>query len=374
MRILHWSELFWPDVGGVEVFSAALIPALQQRGHEFLAVSSHGSLDLPDEEVHGGIHIRRFPFRSSLEAKDLARIVEIQRQVAALKRAFRPSVVHVHGIGPSVFFHLRTAGAHQASTLLTMISEVVAERGAPDTLTGRTLRAADWVACVAEEIREQVLRWVPELGRRCSVVRNSVPLPTLSPRPLSWTPPRLLCVGRLVPDKGFDVALAAFALIADRFPEVRLVVAGDGPSRAALERQTAELGLAERVDFAGWVEPRRVWDLIDDATVVLMPSRREGLPLVALQAARIGRPIVGSRVGGLPEIVRHGETGLLVEKDDPRALAEAIVFLLQHPDRAAALALGARVRSRELPHWDDCVGAYDSLYRRLAWTGASLPD
>jgi glycogen(starch) synthase len=374
VRVLHWSELFWPDVGGVEVFGGALLRALQERGHEFVAVCSPGSPDQPDEEVHGNVRIRRFPFRRAIEAGDAARVVEIERHVTWLKREFRPDVVHVHGIGPSVFFHLRTARAHPVRTLLAVVNELAGGGPAPDTLREHALRAADWIVCVAEELREQVLRRVPEVRGRCSVIRNAMPLPPLSPPAPPRVPPRLLCVGRLVPQKGFDLALTAFGGLAHRFPEVRLVVAGDGPARAALERQAAELGLGSRVEFAGWVEPHAVWDRIREASVVLMPSRIEGLPLVALQAARIGRPVVGTRVGGLPDVVRHGETGLIVEKEDPGALAGAVASLLEDAERASALGREARRRSADLPDWDSCVAAYDSLYRRLGASAAAPAD
>jgi nucleoside-diphosphate-sugar epimerase len=116
-------------VGGVEVFGGALLRALQERGHEFVAVCSPGSPDQPDEEVHGNVRIRRFPFRRAIEAGDAASVAEIQRRVTSLKREFRPDVVHVHGLGPSVLFHLRTARVHPVRTLLTVVNELAVSGG-----------------------------------------------------------------------------------------------------------------------------------------------------------------------------------------------------------------------------------------------------
>jgi glycogen(starch) synthase len=97
-----------------------------------------------------------------------------------------------------------------------------------------------------------------------------------------------------------------------------------------------------------------------------MPSRREGLGVVAVQAALMACPIVASRVGGLPEVVVHEETGLLVERDDPRGLAEAIAFLLDHPDVAERFGRAGRERTRDLFACERCVDAYDTLYTSVA--------
>jgi glycogen(starch) synthase len=170
---------------------------------------------------------------------------------------------------------------------------------------------------------------------------------------------------RLVPAKGFDLALTALASIIDRFPNIRLVVAGDGSARSALEQQAADLGLRQVVEFVGWVEPDEVPRLLNTATMVLLPSRREGLPLVAVQAALMARPIVATRVSGLPEVVVHQQTGWLVEKEDSRSLAEAIAFLLEHLETAIQMGQAARRRAQEVFSWRHCVAAYDALYQRL---------
>ena len=113
-----------------------------------------------------------------------------------------------------------------------------------------------------------------------------------------------------------------------------MVIAGNGTDRAQLERQAAELGLREVVDFIGWVAPDKVPELINSATIVLMPSRWEGLPSVALQASMMARPVLATSVGGLPEVVVHGETGLLV--CGGRFLARASAGGRPDGERAAA--------------------------------------
>jgi glycogen(starch) synthase len=179
--------------------------------------------------------------------------------------------------------------------------------------------------------------------------------------------PKLLCLGRLVPNKGFDLALTAFASIRDRYPHARVIIAGEGTERPSLERQATRLGLSQVVDFLGSISPGDVWALLNRATIVVVPSRGwEALPLVALEGAFMARPVVASRDGGLPEVVVHKKTGWLVEKDDSTGLAQAFSFFLEHPEAVIQMGQAARQRAHDVFSIARCVDAYDILYRKLA--------
>ena len=122
-------------------------------------------------------------------------------------------------------------------------------------------------------------------------------MPDLEPTPPPFDAPRVLYAGRLVREKGVDVAIDAFAAITTRFPKAHLVIAGDGVTRQDLEQQVVDLCLQDRVEFVGWVDPEKMPALINSSTIVVMPSRwEEPFGLVALQAAQMARPIVATRV------------------------------------------------------------------------------
>ena len=138
--------------------------------------------------------------------------------------------------------------------------------------------------------------------------------------------------------------------------------------RDKLKQQTVELGLSDCVEFVGGVPPEKVADLIAQSTLVLIPSRLEGFGLVALEAGAMARPVVATRVGGLPEVIVHEETGLLVNQESSPALADAIALLLDHTDVAMQMGQAVRRRVEEVFSWERCVDAYDTVYQKLAAT------
>jgi glycogen(starch) synthase len=368
MRVLFWSSTFLPNIGGIEVLAAKLLPALRERGYEPIVVTSLRSPALPVETFYEGIPVYRFPFPFS--ANDIDQVIRLRQQIAQLKRTFAPDLIHINGTHTSVFFHLITANVSPVPSLVTLHNERFADdrpelNADNDMILGRILRSADWVSCVSAAVLADVRRLVPETAPRSSVIHNGLDLPRVIPASLPFHAPRLLCLGRLIPRKGFDVALAAFAAIAGRFPSARMLVAGDGPARTTLENQAAELGLRDLVDFVGWTAPKNVAALINTATLVVMPSRREPFGLVALEAAQMARPIVATRVGGLTEVVEHEQTGLLVENENANELADAMAMLLERPGIATRMGQTARSRAIERFSWTRCVDAYDTIYRKL---------
>ena len=174
----------------------------------------------------------------------------------------------------------------------------------------------------------------------------------------------LLYVGRLRIRKGVEVLLEALAGLALERPSARLLVAGDGEQRNALEARARELRLgADRVRFLGRVSAARVRWLLEGASALVVPSIYEGMPLVVLEAMAAGVPVVASRVSGIPEVVIDGATGWLVPCEDPPALARALEAALG--DRVEARRRGEagrrRVAERYLPEhaaraWEIAIG------------------
>ncbi|MBW1785296.1 MAG: glycosyltransferase family 4 protein [Deltaproteobacteria bacterium] len=370
MRVIYWTQLFWPYIGGEEVLATKFIPAMRELGYDFMVVTSHGSLELPDEETYKGIPIRRFPFQSALENRSFVDMRTALHRLAILKTSFGPALIHINFTDPSVFFHWQTIRAHPCPTLVSTRVAMSAETATPDSLLGRTLTSADWVTTISNAMLHDLHRLAPEIKERASLIYNALETPQASPRPLCFENPTLLCLGRVVDDKGFDIAVKALPRIIEKAPKVRLIIAGDGPARPDLMNMSNALGLSDAVKFTGWVNPAGVPDLINTADVVIVPSRcREAFGLVALQAAQMGRPVIATRVGGLPEVVLDNETGVLIAGEDHAALSNAVLELLHNPAKANRLGECGRFRARRIFSWESYLGKYDKLYQQIIRKG-----
>ena len=368
MRVLFWAELYKPYIGGVEVLSGQLLPALMERGYTFTVICSVGRDSLPSEDTLDGVTIYRFPFNGALYRRDIAAIQSISRRVSEIKQSMRPDLVHLNACGASTFFHLRTAAAVPSPVLLTIhgATMILENANGAHTIMGSLLRSATWSTAVSEAMLAYGRSLAPEIASRSSLISNGLRLPGIDPTPLPWEPPRVLCIGNMIERKGFDVLVDAFSQVIRRFPETRLVLAGNGAERERLEGQIAGLGLTDYVETPGWVPPEQIGELINSASIVVVPSRLpEGFGLVALQAAQLARPVVATRTGGLPEVVDDGRTGLIVDVNDAAGLADALAFLLSLPETAARMGQEGKRRAQEKFGWEQCVDAYDNLYREL---------
>jgi glycosyltransferase involved in cell wall biosynthesis len=231
------------------------------------------------------------------------------------------------------------------------------------------LRSADAVACTSQALQTRVRNLI---GPGCTTA--------LTPFGVDWLPVpaahsekgQALCVGTvktLAPAYGIDLLLRAFARIRKARPDdaipLRLRLVGDGPQRAELERLATELRIAEQVDFVGAVPHAQVAAELQRIDVFVAASRQESFGVAVLEASAAGLPVVVTRVGGLPEVVEDGVTGVLVAPDDVPALAGAIGRLLD--DAPLRVRLGAAgpgwVAARYA--WPRCVSTMLALYGSL---------
>ena len=258
-------------------------------------------------------------------------------RAAALARAERVDVIHAHWWLPGGLVGVPAGLASGAPLVITCHGSDVElmRRPALGRLARRILGRGRVVAAVSAPLA----RTVQELtGTQTRVLRMPLVVPADAPRPDRLTassPLRLVAVGRLSPEKGFDVAIDALSRLAAQGVEASLRIVGDGPEREALERRAR--GLA--VVFDGPMPRSHLAGVMASSHALLVPSRHEGLSLVALEALALGVPVIASSVGGLVEVVHPPEDGILVPAEDPDALAEAIARLpLPAPTARAAEA------------------------------------
>ena len=199
---------------------------------------------------------------------------------------------------------------------------------------GEKVRRAAFVVAISEYGRSQIYRWAPrgDWGK-VHVVRCGLDAPFFE-GPL--TPPtsarRLVCVGRLVEQKGQPILIDAAAKLRDEGVDFELVLVGDGPLREELEGQIAAHALGGRVRLVGWQSNAAVRGWLRDSRALVLPSFAEGLPVVIMEALAVGRPVISTLIAGIPELVRPGESGWLVTPGSVEALAGAMREALDAPD------------------------------------------
>lgn len=227
---------------------------------------------------------------------------------------------------------------------------------------------ADFVACISDYARAQLMRLTdPGDWQRLEIVHCGVDTARWTPGDAgsAGTGLRLLTVARLAPDKGLGLLLEAVARVAGEGLDVTLEVVGDGPDRVALEARSEDLGLGERVRFAGAIGRDRIQERYRAADAFCLSSFAEGVPVVLMEAMALERPVIAPRVMGIPELVEDGVSGSLFAPGSVDGLAGAIRWLGE-ADRATRASLGTagRERVRESYELADSARRLETLFER----------
>jgi glycosyltransferase involved in cell wall biosynthesis len=345
--------------GEVQVF--LLMEGLAKRGWRNVLVAPPGSLAI-ERATALGLETRPVAMRNDLHGT----------AVMALRRAFRESggsLVHLHSGRATWLGGLAARLAHLPAITTRRMDRKV-RGGLRSRLLYRSLTRR--VAAISPAVaRALEAGGVPP--ERIRLIWSSIDPAKLAPvrsrddvrAELGAKPDELvlLALGALVRRKGLDVLLDALAELERKDLRPLLWLGGEGDARPKLEKQAKTLGLAQRVQFLG--SRRDVADLLAGSDVFVMPSRREGLGVAALEAMAAGKPLVASNVGGLGEAVVDGSTGLLVPPDDAVALAAALERLLGDRDLRARCGAAGPERIRFTFHVDRMVASYETLYREV---------
>jgi glycosyltransferase involved in cell wall biosynthesis len=357
------------EAGGAQTYVAGLLPALAGRFE--VTVAAHGDGPLRDAALAAGVrfvplrHVRR----DLHPPRDLLGLLEL----VVLMRRLRPDIVHANSSKAGVLGRVAAVVTRVPIRIFTVHGWAFkAYRGAASTLyrwaDRLTAPLTTATICVAEGERAAGLAARTCRADRTVVIPNGVDTTAGADPPVDTSAgdgPLIISVGRLAAPKDPLTLVRALAALETR-PEALLV--GDGPDRSAVEQEIAARGLAGAVSVAG--ERRDVARLLADADVFVLSTRSEGAPMSILEAMAAGLPVVASAVGGVPELVDDGETGLLVPPGDPTVLAAALDRLLADPDLRTRLGAAGRERARTRFDIDVVRRAHLDLYaRELARAG-----
>ena len=367
LRLIWWSDTYWPSIGGIEVLGEQLLRRLVQRGIDVVVVTSCHADVAAAVESRDGVEVHRFPFHEALTTRKSDLWGSIASDVRALEERFNPDVIHVNLPAPSTIFHMLTAKSSRARTVASIQTEFPQSATGSTSLTSRMLLESAWTTANSRAMLNAALAIAPGIVDRSSVIYNGLLEPATESSPLNFDPPVIACVARLVHKKGIDIALHAFAVIRKARPRARLIVAGDGPELETLCGLASELGLAEAVEFRGWVAPTAIAKIMNEASQVWVPSRRtEPFGNVTVEAMQMGRPVIVTDLGGLPEVVEDGVSGVVIPPEDPAALAEASLALFNDVARARLMGAAGKKRAYEMFSLERYASDYENLYRHLA--------
>jgi len=349
MRICIPNPLFHPFEGGIENHILSLGARLS-RTHEIHVVTSQTPGTEPFSVIDG-VHVHRLP----------AKIFNIYSPPATLARGVRekisqiqPDIIHLHNRWSPEYASATETFMGRIPVVLTWHNDFGEGVGWQRPLSylndlwfrTRIAQRSSMTVCISRYVKRRLLsKGMEEDALR--VIYNGVDLRERSRREDDF----ILYVGRLVPTKGLDVLAEAM-----RWVDTRLVVCGDGP----LSRVLAQ---APNVELLGRVEPGTKEELIERCSFLVLPSRMESFGLVLLEAMAAGKPVIATRVGGIPEVV--GDGGIIVEPDRPRMLAEAIDGLLSDP--FLRRRLGRRAwRRAALLSWDEAARRLEQVYEEVS--------
>ncbi len=356
-----------PAAGGMVRHVAVLSAGLRERG---IAVSVAGPRSAL--QAHEAMRLdvdHDLPIAARFNALTDVRSIARLRRLVAQPPAF--DVVHPHGLRAA--WIAAFVGNRSSVSCIVTAHNLPDLSGMPARVAARiSLRRAHAIVAVSQAVADRIAALGAD-RQRMQVIPNGVPLRPVrdagcivGARRALGLPEEavvLVAVGRLSPEKGYDVLLSAIPRMQSVFPQTILAVVGAGPSEADLAALIARMGLESAVRLVGFVADVGPW--LSAADIVVVPSRSEGQGLVALEAMAVGVPVVASRVGGLPEVIKDGVTGLLVVPDDAEGLADALICLARQPDMRQRMGEAGRMRVEDSFSIETMQDRHAALYRSM---------
>jgi glycosyltransferase involved in cell wall biosynthesis len=312
--------------------------------------------------------------------------IAVLRQGRRLKRylaAEQVDIVHSHDVYNNIFSTFWARAARRPAVIASRRWLDDVPRASLRTANRYAYRLAHRVVANSETIGELLVDREGVSAERVTIIPNFVDESAFTPpndaelralRSELGVPSEAMivgCVAGLRAVKGHRTVIEAMALLRARWPSLVLVLVGDGPERHRLEALTGQLGLRDVVHFVGARSNEPNPNYLFDFSV--LASRSEAFPNTIVEAMAAGRPVVATRVGGVPDAVIDGETGLLVSPGDPAPLAAAINYMLENPERRAAMGRAAQQVARARFHVDRVIPQLESMYLQMLFGSSAIP-
>lgn len=383
MNVALFASAFYPHVGGVEELVRQLAHEYRHQGMGAVVLTNRWPRSLPRYEEYEGVPVYRLAMRVP-EGSWKARLNYwmtwngIRREVLNVLRKHDIDLLHVQCVSANGYYALLAKQALGLPLVVTAQGERTMDATGlyqrswfMNQVLRRLLTEAEAVTACSQHTLDDIGGYFGKpLGTRGRVVYNGIRTADFEEGvPFSHPRPYILGIGRLVPQKGFDLLIKAFAQAKpDRYD---LLITGEGTERESLEALTKRLGIERRVQFMGRADRPTTVALFRGCDFFVLPSRQEPFGIVNLEAMAAGKAVIASRVGGVPEIVIDGETGLLVPGGDIGALSAAIAHLTADAALRQRMGMAALSRVRDFT-WSAIANQYIDIYNHVH-DGTDMP-
>jgi glycosyltransferase involved in cell wall biosynthesis len=231
----------------------------------------------------------------------------------------------------------------------------------------KVLRAADHVTATSQLLKRVSEKFLPSVADKITVIPFGVRVLESFKPPPPPIPPRLCFFKALKRKYGPDILLQAMVRVVEAIPNIQLSIAGFGELKEVLLKMTTDLNLDQNVTYVGFIDNAKIYDFVQEHHMMVMPSvmESESFGVAVLEASACGRAVIASRVGGVPEVLIDGQTGILVPPARPDELAEAIIKLATDPELCAQMGQKGHSFVGESYDWEDSVDAMAELYGRM---------
>ena len=374
MRILILNSEYPPIGGGAGNASAHIAAQLERIGYRVVVVTAQFG-PLPARESRGGVTVYRVPALRrrqdrSTPLEQIAFILSASFWTLRLVPRFKPDVT-------LAFFGIPSGAVAWLLKKLYRIPYIISLRGGDvpgfrpydfhlyHRLMAPFLRVI-WTNAARIVANSNGLRQLAntfDARYEIPIIPNGIDLQAYSSMDRDWSFPRLLSVGRVVHQKGLDLAMRALGGLKQLTWEWR--IAGDGPQMQILQSLAKELGIADRVQFLGWQSSEQLIESYKQANVFLFPSRHEGMPNAMLEAMASGLPIIATCIAGSEELVLDDKTGYLVPSEDIESLQTALKKLLSDPARREQMGYASRAHAEANYSWESTARQYALLLEKV---------
>lgn len=386
MKILYITQYFSPTGGGGEVVFTELVKGMARRGHDIHVVCNQITNLKEDNQNHVAVHrIKPVLAGGSPPSmrQNMSYILNAIVKGSKIIRKNKIDLIHTNNFSP-VIPGIILAKIHKIPVLTTV--HVVLTTSSPDywkkwaeqqnisrisSVIGPrfeklTIRLPnDVIHAVSNATKEELVKF--NAKPRVVVIPNGIDLTQHDN--LGYTrgdyQPFVLFIARLIFYKNLDVVISSFKEVAQKLPDAKLIVVGDGPMRDKWEKMVLDLDLRQNIEFTGFISDEKKVELLSRCSALLVPSPYEGFPMVLLEAFAMSKPVIVADVKPYDEIVSEGVDGFMLPAHDPRKWSERIIFLLSNKKICENMGSKGRQKVENIFNINNIVQRMESLYVEL---------